>query len=82
MSPSDPGIHSPKIKKGGAALPSNQGDFSKVKTMEMDMRLIEDLEDKIIGLQEVLETKLDMSAIESMLSDKVSKNELMELLPD
>ena len=82
MTPSEPGVITPKMKKGGAALPTGNADLSKMKTMEFDLRLIEDLEDKIIGLQEVLETKLDLASIESLLSDKVSKNELMELLPD
>ena len=53
-----------------------------MRTMEFDMRIIEELEDKIVGIQEVMETKLDKTAVDSMLEDKVGKNELIELLPD
>ena len=53
-----------------------------MRTMEFDMRVIEELEDKIVGIQEVMETKLDKTAVDSMLEDKVGKNELIELLPD
>lgn len=52
------------------------------KAIEVNLQQLEELEDRILGIQELLANKVDQNILDNLLASKVSKNELMELLPD
>ena len=80
MSPSDLGAISPNMKRN--ILSGNSANDSKGRIGDFSGLQLDELEEKILGLPEVLETKIDKSALESILSSKVDKEELIEMLPD
>ena len=58
---------------------NNAGIDKQVKLMQ---ERLSDHGDRLDGLIEILDEKLDRNAIEALISDKVSKEELSELMPN
>ena len=81
MTPSGDGVLTPNMKKAMQSQASAPGD-SKLKGIEMNYQQFEEMEERLLGMQELIESKIDKNTVENMIESKVSKSELVELLPD